>query len=174
MDLKGRIAIYNAFIASNFRYCDVIYHFSSKESAYKLEKINKRALRVTLNDYQSDYSTLLEKIGSDTLFCQRVKSIAIECFKSQNGLSPKFIQNLFETSYHGYSTRGGIKYFQPIVNSDTHGINSFTYQGAKIWNCLPCEIKESKSLDDFKNKLKSWTGPQCSCASCVICKISRL
>ena len=53
LDLKGRIDVYNAFIASNFRYCDTIWHFCSSKSAYNIEKLNKRALRTTLNDSTS-------------------------------------------------------------------------------------------------------------------------
>ena len=53
--LDCRINIYNAFIASNFNYCKTVWHFCSNRSAYKIEKVNKKALRATLNDYESPY-----------------------------------------------------------------------------------------------------------------------
>ena len=84
------------------------------------------------------------------------------------------MQNFLEPSEHGYFTRGGQKYCQPLVNTETHGINSFSYQGAKIWNSIPIEIKSSQSLNEFKCKLNLWPGPQCSCGSCTLCHISRL
>ena len=55
--------IYQAFISSNFNYCDIIvWHFCSNRSTYKIEKVHKNALRVTLNDYTSSYSDMLEVV----------------------------------------------------------------------------------------------------------------
>ena len=38
----------------------------------------------------------------------------------------------------------------------THGRKSFVYFGAKLWNNLPSEIKESNSLINFKTALTNW------------------
>ena len=51
----------NSFIYGNFNYCPLVWHFCTKERTYKIENIHKRALRFLLNDYDSDYNTLLEK-----------------------------------------------------------------------------------------------------------------
>ena len=137
IDLRGRTDIYNAFIASNFRYCDIIWHFCSHKSTYAIEKLNKRALRVILNDFTSSYSVLLEKMESATLFTQRIKSIACEVYKSLNKLNPKFMHDIFTPNEHGYYTRDRNKCVIPIVSTHTSGINSFSFQGAKIWNDIP-------------------------------------
>ena len=49
-----RLNIYQAFISSNFNYCDTVWHFCSNRSTYKIEKVHKNALRVTLNNFNSD------------------------------------------------------------------------------------------------------------------------
>ena len=51
-------AIINSFFLSNFNYCPLVWHFSSCESIRKIEKIQKRCLRIVSNDYESDYETL--------------------------------------------------------------------------------------------------------------------
>ena len=56
-----RKILVNSFIYGNFNYCPLVWHFCTKESTYKIENIQKRALRFLLNDYDSDYNTLLEK-----------------------------------------------------------------------------------------------------------------
>ena len=38
--------------------------------------------------------------------------------------------------------------------------------GPKIWHQLPSEIKNSEILSTFKNFIKSWSGPKCSCGFC--------
>ena len=51
LTLENRMSIYNTFIASNFNYCNTVWHFCSNRSLYKLEKLHKQALGVVLNDY---------------------------------------------------------------------------------------------------------------------------
>ena len=56
--------------------------FGSNRSSYKIEKVHKNGLRVTLNDYMSSYSDMLEVIKRPALYISRIKSIANETFKS--------------------------------------------------------------------------------------------
>ena len=57
--LQNRMSIYNAFLTSNFIYCNIDWHFCNR-SMYKLEKVHKQALRVVLNDYTSSYRVVLD------------------------------------------------------------------------------------------------------------------
>ena len=52
--------LFNAFILSNFKYSSIVWHFFPRESTTKVEKINKSALRIVLNEYKSNYDTLLQ------------------------------------------------------------------------------------------------------------------
>ena len=40
-------------------------------------------------------------------------------------------------------------------NTTQYGIRSIHYSGVRLWNSLPTEIKESRSLPNFRKKLKS-------------------
>ena len=82
--------IYQAFISSNFNSCDIVWHFCSNRSTYKIEKVHKNALWVTLNDYTSSYSDMLEVVKRPTLYIFRIKNIAIETLKNAKGLNPKY------------------------------------------------------------------------------------
>ena len=68
------MSIYNAFIASNFNYCNTFWHFCSNQSLYKLEKLDKQALRVILNDYSLSNRDLLDKASKPTLYISRLKA----------------------------------------------------------------------------------------------------
>ena len=149
--IECRLNIYQAFIFSNFNYCDIVWHFCSNRSTYKIEKAHKNALRVTLNDYTSSYSDMLEVITRPTLYKSRIKDIAIKTFKSVKGLNPKYMRSLFSFSTTPYCTRGGSKFVQSKVNTIGFGINSFTYQGSKIWNNLPHGVKDTTCQIACKN-----------------------
>ena len=166
-----RLNVYNAFITSNFNYCSIVWHFCSRRSTYKIEKINKKALRITLNDYVSLYSTLLGKLEKQTLYVSRLKSIALETMKCVKKFNPTYMNELFMFSEAPYKTRGGVKLIQPKVNTTGFGINSFSYQGAKIWNVLPEHVKDGENIAICKEMISKWPGPQCSCGTCIMCNM---
>ena len=53
MEKSEKEAIINSFILSNFNYCPLVWHFSSCESIRLIEKIQKRCLRIILNDQKA-------------------------------------------------------------------------------------------------------------------------
>ena len=165
-----RITMFTAFIASNFNYCNIVWHFCGHTNSLKIEKVHKKSLNVVLNDYLSPYHILLEKVKRPTMYVSRMKSIGLEVFKCLHKCSPTYITDMFSISASPYDTRGGIKLIQPRVNSTRNGLKSFRYQGAKIWNELPTSVKNTEDVSEFKYRLNEWPGPVCKCGSCELCK----
>ena len=98
LTIKGKLAIFNSFIESNFNYCPLIWHFCSQTNTKKLEKIQERALRFIYNNYSSTHNDLLKTAGTQYLHVKRLKRMACEVFKIVNNMSPSFI-NPFYTSH---------------------------------------------------------------------------
>ena len=171
LTLENRMSIYNAFIASNFKYCNTVWHFCSNRSLYKLEKIHKQALRVVLNDFSSSYRNLLDRVSKPTLYVSRLKAIAIEAYNCKANENPDYINVMLNPLIKPYNLRGGPRAEQPKVNTTSCGLHSFTYQVAKLWNEMPSYIKEATSLHNFKSLLSKWAGPEWHCGSCVLCKV---
>ena len=169
-----RLNIYQAFISSNFNYCDIVWHFCSNRSTYRIEKVHKNALRGTLNDYTSSYSDMLEVVKTPTLYISGIENIAIETFKSVKGLNPKYMRSLYSFSTTPYCTHGGSKLIQPKVNAIGFGINSFTYQGSKIWTNLPQGVKDTTCLIACKDLIVQWQGPTCKYGFCVMCNMTKI
>ena len=171
LSIENRTCIYNAFLASNFSYCNTVWHFCSNRSLYKLEKVHKQALRVVLNDYTSSYSDLLTKMARPTLYVTRLKAIATEAYKSYANENPVYINAMLNPSITPYNLRGGSRAEQPKVNTASCGLNTFSYQAAKLWNNLPSFIKEATSVTEFKSLSSKWPGPKCQSGYCVLCRI---
>ena len=164
--------IYQAFISSNFNYCDIVWHFCSNRSTYKIEKVHKNALRVMLNDCTSSYSDMLEVVKRPMLYISRIKNITIETFKSVKGLNPKyeisfliFNQALLYTWWFQIGSK---------VNTISFGIKSCTYQGSKIWNNPPQGVKDTTCLITCKDLIVKWDGPTCKCGFCIMCNMSKI
>ena len=83
---KQKESIINSFIYSNFNYCPLVWHFCPAKSVFKIEKIQERALKLLLNDYNSSYKELLEKTNKPSMEVNRMRSLALEVFKTFTGL----------------------------------------------------------------------------------------
>ena len=124
MAIENRISIYNAFLAANFTYCNTVWHFCSNISLYLLEKVDKKALRVVLNDYVSAYRDLLNKVSKPTLYVARLKDIAIEAYKCYVNDKHQCINAMFDSVDKPCNLRGGPLAEQPKVNTASSGLNT--------------------------------------------------
>ena len=50
-----------SFIYANFNYYPLVWHFCTYKSMTKVESKQKRALQLLYNDFESNYSQLLDK-----------------------------------------------------------------------------------------------------------------
>ena len=84
---QGKMTIYISFIASNFNYCPLAWHFCSTSSTNKLEKIQERALRFINNDFTSSLQALLTSTNTTPLHVRRMKQMASEVYKIVNDIA---------------------------------------------------------------------------------------
>ena len=50
-----------------------------------------------------------------------------------------------------------------MVHTVNYGTETIRYRGQRIWHSLPQEIKDSNSVQQFKNKMKCWYNEGCDC-----------
>ena len=58
-----------------------MWHFSTYKSIEKNEKIHKRCLTLTLNDYESDYKILLDKSCNESRKLEEFKRLQLKYLK---------------------------------------------------------------------------------------------
>ena len=56
---------------------------------------------MVLDDYESDYETLLQKAKMQTLHMGRIKTLAIEIYKILHSLNPRYISRIFKENNTG-------------------------------------------------------------------------
>ena len=130
--LEERKILTNSFIYANFNYCPFVWHFSSRKSISKIEKLQKRVLSFLLNDYSSDYETLLKKTNKCTVEVKGLRLLALEIFKAFNENCPTFMKDYFEKTEHSVSKKYGLKI--PIRNSATFGDSSLRSLAPPVLN----------------------------------------
>ena len=131
----------------------------------RINKIHERTLRIFYDDNLSTFEELLLRDGSMTIHEKNIQFLAIELFKVINGLSPEIMKEVFpvkETNNYwsrfSFNTRN--------VRTVTHGTETLSYLGPKLWSIVPKEITNSESLNEFKRKIKKWKPDKCPCRIC--------
>ena len=84
----------NSFVYSNFNYCPIVWHFCSAKLVEKMEKIQERDLRILYNDFFRDYESILNKCGKSTMEVNRLRTLALEFFKTLNNMNPEFMNEI--------------------------------------------------------------------------------
>ncbi len=113
---------------------------------------------MVLEDYESSYEDLLSKCGMSMLEIQRVRTLAIEVYKSIHQMTPIYIQEMFNIKITPYDLRDPCRTVMPKAKTTTHGLKSLTYEGNRIWNCLHVHTcsKGAESLGIFKDRISKW------------------
>ena len=156
VDQDTLILIYNTIVRPYFDYCCEVWDVFGETQSKRLQKLQNRAARIILNiSNDVDYTIALRTLGWEPLQTERKKTKARMMYKLLNKMGPKSLTNLFsfkseKTNYHLRDVSSGLYLPKPRTNSMK---NSFMYDGANIWNSIPKEIRESKSLSSFRNKI---------------------
>ena len=141
-------------------------------STMKIEKVQERALRIILNDCESNYKNLLIETNRLSLYITRLQLIVTEVFKATRGMTPSFIKELFTIKRHDYEFRDNNTLVVPSFKTIHFGKNCLSYHGPYLWNSLEIKCKDVENLNEFRNIIKNWRGPMCQCGYCLVCLYS--
>ena len=87
-----------SFIYANFNYCPSVLHFFKYKSVNKTGSIQKSALQLLCNDFESNYSQILDKGKKNTMTIARLRCLSSEIYKTINLLNPAFLTETFKLS----------------------------------------------------------------------------
>ena len=166
LDDKQTKVIYNTMIKSQFNYCPLIWMFCSRKSNNLINKTQERALRLTYKDNIKTFETLLIENNEKSIHQRNLQVLMTEIYKIKNNNAPPIMHSLFQFRENIFNLRN----FQEIVtekkNTINYGIETVSYRAAFLWTNLPSQYKSSKSLNEFKSKIKKWRPDICPCRLC--------
>ena len=166
LNIKKTKALANAFIHSQFHYCPIIWMFCNKTSLKKINKLHHRILKVIYGLYDLTFQELLEIDGGLTIHQRHLQFLAAEVFKSINNLNPIFMTSFFQIRQIPYLLRKGAVVNLPDTYTHKYGINSTHFRACLLWNSLPSELKNCKTILQFKDKIRRLGTLPCNCTSC--------
>ena len=145
----------NAFIASQFSYCPPVWMAHSKTMNNRINKIHEKTLRLVYKDEKNlSLDDLLRKDKSLSIRQRNLQILATEFYKARNDLGTQIIKDIFHSVQKQYNLRNDSTLQRRRNCTVYFGTESISSLAPKIWEIVPCEIKNAKSLDIFffKNK----------------------
>ena len=158
--------IMKTFIQSQFNYCPLVWMFHNRTLNHKINKLHERALRIVYKSENLTFQELLEKDDSVTIHHKNLQRLATEMYKIKNHLSPLAVREFFPEKVHQQELRYKRHWETYNVRTVKYGTETIKHMGPKTWNLVPNEIRESKSLLEFKQKIKRWKPNECTCRLC--------
>ena len=160
--------VLSSFVHCHFSYAPLAWMFHSREINNKINRVQKRALRILFNDEHSTFEELLKRDEAFTVHERNIQRLLTEMFKAKNKLEPHLLQGIFEAnSYQGPTLRNSSKYFsRPHVNTVKYGERSLQNLGVRLWDQLPKDIQEIDRLPKFQSFIKKWRPQKCPCNLC--------
>ena len=116
---------------------------------------NRVARILTISNYETRSSILLDDLDWESLENKRLKQMATTMYKIHNNLSPSYLRRIFTktSNLHEHSLRNSeINCYVPNPRTD-YGKGNLRYRGFVLWNKIPSEIRNLSSLKQLKPSL---------------------
>ena len=149
--------LYTGIVEPHFRYCCSVWGSCGKTDLNQLQKLQNRATRIMTNSsYDAPSKPLLQKLEWKTIVELIADETKMMGFKSLNDFGPQYMLNMFtkNSQLNERTLRNTTTDLRLPLRKSTAGQKSFSYRGAKLWNSLSTECKETRSLRVFKSLLK--------------------
>ena len=124
----------------------------------RINKIHENALRLVYkNETNRSFDDLLKKDKSVSIHHKNLQVLATEIYKGRNDLVPEIMIEIFHFVQKSCNLTNDSTLQRPKNHTAFFGTESISSIATKIWEIVPCEIKNAKLLYIFKEKIKLWT-----------------
>ena len=86
---------------------------------------------------------------------RNLQKLVTEIFQVKMNLGPEIMKEVFEIVEGSHALRNELKLKSRKIHSVRYGIETASFVGARVWNRLPSDLKQCKSLELFKSKIKN-------------------
>ena len=149
------VCLYNSLFSPFLQYGILVWGLTYETHISPLFLLQKRVVRVISFQHFTAPSTPilsnLKILKLQDLFQLKLLSFVYDCI---NKISPAYFHSFFELvdSVHQYSIRQANKNNIFLTQRKTlqYGLRSVHYHGAKCWNDIPVEIKNTPTANAFR------------------------
>lgn len=150
---------YQGYILPLIDYASITWSGASSANLERILKLQKRAARIILHtDYTTPSSNMFAELGWQPITKRLAYNKAIFTYKALNGQTPQYISELLKpvAETHDRHLRSWSNGTLAVPRSRTAVFDrSFSVSAPKLWNSLPVAVRNSQTLNGFKNSLRN-------------------
>ncbi len=148
----------NTFVFTRIDYCNALLAGASKATLNKLQVVQNSAARILTRTRMRDHITpVLESLHWLPVSFRVDFKILMLTYKALHGLAPQYLSELlipYTPTRDLRSSETGVLTV-PLTRLRSMGDRAFSSLAPKLWNSLPIEIRQAKTLSTFKSRLKT-------------------
>lgn len=150
LDRETKITVYNTIIAPHINYCATILYLSGSTNIDRVQKLQNKAMRIILNAYRRTHILdMLNNLKWLSVYQKLKLYVLIFIYKVKNKLLPEYLNSCIQLREAVYVTRNVDTLRLPLYRKSATQ-NSLMYNGAKLFNDLPLEIRNVSNLAAFR------------------------
>ena len=150
---------YQGYILPLKDYVSITWSGTTSANIERLLKLQKRAARIILQtDYSTPSSEMFAELGWQPINKRLAYSKAVFTYKALKGQTPQYISELLKpvAETHDRHLRSSSNGTLAVPKSRTSVFDrSFSVSALGLWNSLPIDIRNSTTLNGFKNCLRN-------------------
>ena len=94
--------------------------------------------------------------------------LMIEIFKTKNDLNPTLMKSIFAEKNSYFCLHNVNELQLPKVRTTIYGTENIQYRGCLLWSSFPRFLNDCCTIQEFKRKIKQWTGDSYNCRLCRV------
>ena len=143
--------------------------FCSRTFNNMINKVHKRALRVLLNNHESDFETLLHTNNDVCSHHRNIQTLLIKIFKIKKRFSPPIMESILKGRNNNYNVRNVQEFEAERKRTAYFGLETISYRSPQFWSLLPEHMRRLNSIEQFKSvSVRQWV---CNFCPCRLCKV---
>ena len=164
------VPLYKSFIRPKLEGSIAAWSPWTETDKKALEKVQERLIRLLSGARGATYEEKLKDVGLTTLTERRERGDAIKAFKTLNGFNRVDKKQWFDietdeqrpTRRNVVKSEEGEKRRTNVLKVETSRLeirkNFFNVRAACVWNNIPDEVREKKTVNGFKAAYDKWKG----------------
>ena len=152
--------IYYALVESHLQYCNLIWGSASPSILEPLRKLQDKIIRIMNFAPRDFFNTPSLYKNLKLLNLSQLNEVSKAKFLHKykmNKLPPSFENFLVRNTTHRYALRSReTNDFACVWGKTIYGMKKIQFDGVRLWNQIPKDIRNIDSFRDFKKKIKEF------------------